>query len=111
MARGSIGDRKQFDSEAHAFIGYDNRRTLPCNGYNKVGPITKLKAGQIVNVSWDNERLLDFSVEGISMVESAIANADLVIFSLYHLLVWTDTVLGSRAEGQLQQPSATKAQQ
>lgn len=51
MGRGSIGDKKQFDNEAHAFINYNKKRTLPCNGYNKVGPITKLKAGQVVNVS------------------------------------------------------------
>ncbi|KAF9339309.1 hypothetical protein BGZ91_006384 [Linnemannia elongata] len=49
MARGSVGDKRQFDFEAHAFIGYNHKRTLPCNGYNQVGPITKLKAGQIVN--------------------------------------------------------------
>ncbi|KAF9137443.1 hypothetical protein BGX30_010251 [Mortierella sp. GBA39] len=48
VARGSIGDRKQFDFEAHAFIDYTSERTLPCNGYNKVGPITKLKAGQVI---------------------------------------------------------------
>ena len=81
MARGSIGDRKQFDAEAHAFIGYNAKRTLPCNGYNNVGPITKLKAGQIVNVSWCNEQFLGCSVESVSKVESAIANMDFVIFS------------------------------
>ncbi|KAG9063854.1 hypothetical protein KI688_003966 [Linnemannia hyalina] len=48
VARGSPGD-KQFDYEAHEFVGYSNKRTLPCNGYNKVGHITKLKAGQIIN--------------------------------------------------------------
>lgn len=110
-ARGSIVDRKQFDSEAHAFINYNDKRTLPCNGYNKVGPITKLRAGQIVYVSWCTEQLLDCSVEWVSVVESAIANMDLVIFSLHLLLVWTDAVLGPCAEEQLQQPSATNAQQ
>ncbi|KAF9081948.1 hypothetical protein BGX29_000489 [Mortierella sp. GBA35] len=49
MARGSVGDKKQYDGQPHAFIGYSKKRTLPCNGYNQVGPITKLRAGQIVN--------------------------------------------------------------
>ncbi|KAG0287460.1 hypothetical protein BGZ96_008596 [Linnemannia gamsii] len=48
MGRGSIGDKKHFDNEAHAFIGYNKKRTLPCNGYNQVGPITKFKAGEVV---------------------------------------------------------------
>ncbi|KAG0276992.1 hypothetical protein BGZ95_006700 [Linnemannia exigua] len=48
MARGSIGDRKQYDGQPHAWIGYTKERTLPCNGYNKPGPVTLLKAGQIV---------------------------------------------------------------
>ncbi|KAF9117593.1 hypothetical protein BGW39_002029 [Mortierella sp. 14UC] len=49
MARGSVGDRKQYDGQPHAWIGYTPERTLPCNGYNKPGPVTKLRAGQIVN--------------------------------------------------------------
>lgn len=99
MARGSIGDKRQFDFEAHAFIGYNRKRTLPCNGYNKVGPITKLKAGQIVNVSWCNGQLYSCRVEIVSMVESAITNMGFIIFSVYLVLVLTDTILGPCAEG------------
>ncbi|KAF9930834.1 hypothetical protein FBU30_011201 [Linnemannia zychae] len=58
-ARGSIVDRKQYDGETHAFIAYDRKRTLPCNGYNKVGPITPLKAGQIVNARFWGPALSD----------------------------------------------------
>ncbi|KAG0293799.1 hypothetical protein BGZ98_002035, partial [Dissophora globulifera] len=50
MPRGGVRDKGQFDGKVHAFIGFDSDRKLPCNGYNKVGPITNLKAGEIVNV-------------------------------------------------------------
>ncbi|KAI8595287.1 hypothetical protein EDD21DRAFT_391563 [Dissophora ornata] len=50
MPRGGIEDKKQFDGKVHAFIGFDSDRTLPCNGYNKPGPVTNLKAGETVNV-------------------------------------------------------------
>ncbi|KAF9933073.1 hypothetical protein BGZ65_004242 [Modicella reniformis] len=50
MPRGGIEDKMQFDGKIHAFIGFDNDRTMPCNGYNKPGPVTRLHAGQVVNV-------------------------------------------------------------
>ncbi|KAG0365957.1 hypothetical protein BGX24_003897 [Mortierella sp. AD032] len=46
-ARGSVVDKKQYDGEPHTWVGYNKKRTLPCNGYNKPGPVTKLKAGEI----------------------------------------------------------------
>lgn len=51
MPRGGVSDKKQFDGQIHTFIGYDSKRTLPCNGYNKPGPVTTMKAGQTINVS------------------------------------------------------------
>ncbi|KAF9438293.1 hypothetical protein BGZ76_008771 [Entomortierella beljakovae] len=50
MPRGGPRDKAQFDGMVHTFIGYEKKRTLPCNGYNKPGPVTHLKAGEIVNV-------------------------------------------------------------
>ncbi|KAI1316179.1 hypothetical protein EDD11_010351 [Mortierella claussenii] len=50
MPRGGVRDTKQFDGKVHAFIGFDHDRSLPCNGYNKPGPVTNLKAGQTINV-------------------------------------------------------------
>ncbi|KAG0230544.1 hypothetical protein BGW42_000899 [Actinomortierella wolfii] len=47
---------KDFDSEVHAFIDYDKKRTMSCNGY-KEGPVTKLKAGQVVKVRFWNPSL------------------------------------------------------
>ncbi|KAF9950947.1 hypothetical protein BGZ72_007481 [Mortierella alpina] len=47
--RGAIGT-DQYDAEVHAFVGYNKKRTLNCNGYPKMGPVTPLKAGQIVDV-------------------------------------------------------------
>ncbi|KAG0357536.1 hypothetical protein BC939DRAFT_439744 [Gamsiella multidivaricata] len=50
MPRGGIRDKKQYDAEVHAFVNFNKHRTMPCNGYNKMGPVTKLKAGQTLNV-------------------------------------------------------------
>ncbi|KAF9169194.1 hypothetical protein BGX21_004413 [Mortierella sp. AD011] len=50
MPRGGVLDKKQFDGKVHAFIGFESKRTMPCNGYNKPGPVTHLKAGETINV-------------------------------------------------------------
>ncbi|KAF9346817.1 hypothetical protein BGX26_001670 [Mortierella sp. AD094] len=50
MPRGGIRDTKQFDGKVHAFIGFDSDRALPCNGYKNPGPVTNLKAGEVINV-------------------------------------------------------------
>ncbi|KAG0205469.1 hypothetical protein BGX28_002952 [Mortierella sp. GBA30] len=50
--RGGIMDSSQYDGEVHAFVEYNKKRTLDCNGYTKVGPITPLKAGQVINVQF-----------------------------------------------------------
>ncbi|KAG0251438.1 hypothetical protein BG011_007613 [Mortierella polycephala] len=50
MPRGGIRDKKQYNGKVHAFIGFDKKRTLPCNGYDRSGPITQLRAGQIIDV-------------------------------------------------------------
>ncbi|KAG0014024.1 hypothetical protein BGZ82_001942 [Podila clonocystis] len=43
-------DRKRgMDKEIHAWIGFNSKRVLPCNGYGP-GIVTQLKAGQQVNV-------------------------------------------------------------
>ncbi|KAG0268169.1 hypothetical protein DFQ27_007400 [Actinomortierella ambigua] len=47
---------KEFDGEVHAFIAYDKKRTLNCNGYGP-GPVTKLKAGDVVKVRFWNPSL------------------------------------------------------
>ncbi|KAF9088028.1 hypothetical protein BGX27_002809 [Mortierella sp. AM989] len=49
--RGGYGT-KQYNGRFHAFIGYkDSRWTLrfPCGGYAP-GPVTKMKAGEVINV-------------------------------------------------------------
>ncbi|KAF9209934.1 hypothetical protein BGZ49_009860 [Haplosporangium sp. Z 27] len=46
--RGDERDKAQWDGEIHTFIGYNSKRTFPCNGYNKPGPVTHLEAGQVV---------------------------------------------------------------
>jgi hypothetical protein len=115
MGRGSIGDRKQFDNEAHAFIDYDKKRTLPCNGYNKVGPITKLRAGQIVNVSLCIKQLLVSKSKQHPSPKVPFANMSLVPLSFlvffYLPSKMSDTILGACSKGQIQLPSAIKARQ
>ena len=49
MPRGGIST-KQFDGQVHAWIGFNTNRVLPCNGYGP-GPVTSMKAGQVINVS------------------------------------------------------------
>jgi len=49
--RGSPIDKPQYDGKAHCFIGFEEARTLPCNGYNSPGPGTALRAGQQVDVN------------------------------------------------------------
>jgi len=51
MPRGGVAT-KQYDGEVHTWIGFNDKRILPCNGYGP-GPVTALKAGQVVNVSLD----------------------------------------------------------
>ncbi|KAF9411289.1 hypothetical protein BGZ94_001381 [Podila epigama] len=46
--RGGIGT-KEYDGEVHAWIGFNKKRVLPCNGYGP-GPVTTLTAGKVVNV-------------------------------------------------------------
>ncbi|KAF9113518.1 hypothetical protein BGX27_001395 [Mortierella sp. AM989] len=50
MPRGGIRDKRQYDGKVHAFIGFNGDHTLPCNGYNKHGPVTHIKAGETINV-------------------------------------------------------------
>lgn len=49
--RGSPVDRSHYDGKVHCFIGFEKDRTFPCNGYNEVGPVTALQAGQQVDVN------------------------------------------------------------
>lgn len=51
MPRGGI-ETDEYDGKVHAFVGYDKHRTLNCNGYTKMGPVTPMKAGETINVSY-----------------------------------------------------------
>ncbi|KAF9275433.1 hypothetical protein BGZ68_010805 [Mortierella alpina] len=49
MPRGGI-ETDEYDGKVHAFVNYDKDRTLNCNGYTKMGPVTRMTAGETINV-------------------------------------------------------------
>ncbi|KAG0043966.1 hypothetical protein BGZ83_010804 [Gryganskiella cystojenkinii] len=49
-SRGSVFDHDQFNGKVHCFIGFEKERTFPCNGYDNPGPVTRMKAGDEIDV-------------------------------------------------------------
>ncbi|KAG0336717.1 hypothetical protein BG004_007941 [Podila humilis] len=48
MPRGGV-TTPAYDGQVHAFIGFNSKRKLTCNGYPR-GPVTVMNAGEVINV-------------------------------------------------------------